>query len=113
MSTEYADSPLAFLQGVLGACSITKSVLQYNGYTDPDPDEKQNDYRADLTRMRELCSAKEIPQTRLADLEGLLDMMDQFVAQGRRATVAQERRAQSLNRDYVTWCASAFSLPLA
>lgn len=107
-SAEYIDSPIEFLQSVLGACSITKTVIQAYGLISPDPNELSKDYRADLDRMRQLCRESAVEPERLADLEALLDLFDRFVEQGRRVTMEQQTSAEKLNRSYVNWCEETF-----
>ena len=105
------DNVMPFLQSVLGACSITKTVLGAYDLMPRDPDERDHDYRGDMERMRSLCESLDVAPKSLADLERLLDMLDRFVIQGRRFTSAQASEALPLNRRYVAWVTSTFFGP--
>ena len=107
----YVNNPTGFLQNVLGACSITKTVLQAHERIPPDPDERLTDYRGDLDRMVQLCRDLALTTERLSDLRSLIYLHDQFLLQDRRATAEQEALAETLNRSYVAWCLSEFFEP--
>lgn len=104
----YVDDPMPFIKNVIGADSITKAILHAYELTPPDPEERDNDYRTHLALMEQLCQESAIVPTPLADLKSLLDMMDQFVAQGRRVTQEQEASAELLRQRYVAWCLDTF-----
>jgi len=105
------DDVMPFLQSVLGACSITKTVLGAYDLIPPDPDDRDKDYRGNVEQMRALCDSLDVAPEGLADLERLLDILDRFVTQGRRVTSAQASEAVPLNRRYVAWVTATFLGP--
>ena len=108
-STPNKENVMPFLKAILGACSITKTVLGAYDRIPPDPDDRDDDYRADMAKMRVLCLDLDLEESGIESLEKLLDLRDLFVNQGRQASAAQAEFAGQLRDTYLDWIFANFT----
>jgi hypothetical protein len=91
------------VQTVIGAFSITKTVLNLHGGIQFDPDDEDDDFDSFLPMMENLCGAMGIPPIGLNDYKSLLDLRRRAVITRGEITPADVEYAEALRNRYVNW----------
>jgi hypothetical protein len=110
MSPQSPDDSLApsrdFVLDVMGAFSITKTVLGVYGILPPDSDDAE--YGQWVVLLGQLCKDLQFSDSGVDDLAIIWQLREEWLAQGRRVSANQSSMAEKLNRKFGSWIVNTF-----